>query len=237
MCATYQGRISIRQDSFFEGFGCKLNLIMRVVLRWCGKQPRFSIIETLAISEPTLRKILNNLILRMKNENLNLNKFGGSGCIVQIDETMLNFKCKSHRGRSTNNKTDAICITEVRDGHISKVWAQTIPNKQSATLIPIICDKVISGSTIYTDEFKSYISLAREGFVHKTICHKYMFVDSVNNVHTQAVESFNNCLKYEIKIRKGVLTEKRDFFLSEFVWKYNNRKNLVDNVFRLLKLN
>ncbi|KCZ77920.1 hypothetical protein H311_01063, partial [Anncaliia algerae PRA109] len=36
----------------------------------------------------------------------------GPGSIVQIDETMMNFKCKSHRGRSTLNKTDALVIIE-----------------------------------------------------------------------------------------------------------------------------
>ena len=33
---------------------------------------------------------------------------GGPGKIVQIDETMLNYKAKSHRGRSPSNKTDSV---------------------------------------------------------------------------------------------------------------------------------
>jgi hypothetical protein len=69
------------------------------------------------------------------------NKLGGPGCIVQIDETMLNYKCKSHRGRSPLNKTDSLEIVEVRN-HITRVFACIIPNKISSTLIPIIFDKL-----------------------------------------------------------------------------------------------
>ncbi|KCZ79579.1 hypothetical protein H312_03024, partial [Anncaliia algerae PRA339] len=38
-----------------------------------------------------------------------------------------NYKCKSHRGRSANNKTDAIYIIEFKEKVISKL----IPNKKS----------------------------------------------------------------------------------------------------------
>ncbi|KCZ79051.1 hypothetical protein H312_03560 [Anncaliia algerae PRA339] len=44
----------------------------------------------------------------MPGSNFESNKLGGPGFVVQIDETMLNFKCKSHRGRTANNKTDAL---------------------------------------------------------------------------------------------------------------------------------
>ena len=97
-------------------------------------------------------------------------KFGGYGNIVQIDETMLNYKCKSHRRRSSSNRTDALCIVEVRHG-IKRAYACIIPNKESATLIPIIQKYVYSGSVIWTDEHRSYGKL-KELFRHSTFCHK-----------------------------------------------------------------
>lgn len=41
-------------------------------------------------------------------------KLGGPGRIIQIDETMMNYKCKSHRGRSNDNKTDAIVLWKLK---------------------------------------------------------------------------------------------------------------------------
>ncbi|KCZ78086.1 hypothetical protein H311_00892 [Anncaliia algerae PRA109] len=63
-------------------------------------------------------------------------KFRGLGFTVQVNEIMLNFKCKFHRGISANNKSDALCIVEV-GSHITRAFATVIPNKEKATILPI----------------------------------------------------------------------------------------------------
>ncbi|KAG0426441.1 hypothetical protein DMUE_5966, partial [Dictyocoela muelleri] len=103
-----------------------------------------------------------------------------------------------------------------------RAFAKIIPNKLQTTLIPIICNQVISESTIHTDEHASYRSLASRGFIYGTVCHKYNFVNRETGVNTQAIESCNNCLKSEIKKRMGVLTVKRDMFLKEFCFIFNH---------------
>jgi hypothetical protein len=67
------------------------------------------------------------------------------------------------------------------------------------------------------------------------VCHKYEFVDRVTNVHTQAIESFHSCLKYEIKKRKGVRTCERQEFLKEFCFYFNNRENFAEIVMSMIK--
>ncbi|KCZ78483.1 hypothetical protein H311_00483, partial [Anncaliia algerae PRA109] len=74
---------------------------------------------------------------------------------VQVDETMLNFKCKGHRGHSPENRTDALVIVECTI-KIDRVFAKVIPNKEANTIVPIICENVAAGTTIFTDEHKSY---------------------------------------------------------------------------------
>ncbi|KAM0674369.1 hypothetical protein GVAV_001982 [Gurleya vavrai] len=71
-----------------------------------------------------------------------------------------------------------------------------------STLIPIIINHVEINNIIYTDEHASYSSLMLNCFFDETGCHKFNFVNPINSVHTQHVESFNNALKYEIKKRK-----------------------------------
>ncbi|KAM0677329.1 hypothetical protein COBT_004240, partial [Conglomerata obtusa] len=90
-------------------------------------------------------KIIKDLTNRMPNTNFSSNKLGGPGFIIQIDETMMNFKSKSHRGRSSTNKTDALCIIEYSD-RITRAFATVIANKKSETLIPIICTQVAPNS-------------------------------------------------------------------------------------------
>lgn len=225
---------SLTDGSFFSTIGKDIKKVLKVLLRWCDGNNIQTIITTIQISFPTVRKIFDLLFEKMEVDNNNQPKLGGLGTIVQVDETMMNYKCKSHRGRSPLNRTDALCIVECRP-FISKVWAQIIPDKSIITILPIICQRVLSNSIIHTDEHKSYQCLTRNGYIHKTVCHKYMFVNELNGVNTQAVESFNNVLKYEIKKRKGIRTCDRGKFLVEMVWKWNNKNKLWDAVLELIK--
>ncbi|KAG0433907.1 hypothetical protein DMUE_5367 [Dictyocoela muelleri] len=127
---------------------------------------------------------------------------------------MLNHKCNSHRGPSPDNRTDSLVIVETR-GKTIRMFARIIPDKKADTSLPIICEQVVPGSIVHTDEHRCYSRLTQNGFEHMTICHKYNFVNNINNVHTQHVESTNNLIKRPIKNRNGVLTNKRPQFLSE----------------------
>lgn len=234
-CSAYQKRISIRKNSFFEDFNCEIKTILKVLLRWSIKQSQVSILKSISISKPTFRKILGKLNILMQEANLKEKKLGGPGTIIQVDETMMNFKCKSHRGRNPENRTDALCIVECSP-HIIRVWAQTIADKRALTILPIIVDRVLPGSLIYTDEHRSYTSLSKIGFLHESVCHKYSFVNPENGVHTQHVEAFNNVIKCEIKKRMGIATFCREKFLTEIVWMWNNKKNLFAAVLNLIKI-
>ncbi|KCZ73838.1 hypothetical protein H311_05202, partial [Anncaliia algerae PRA109] len=118
-------------------------------------------------------------------------------------------------------KSDSLCIVEV-ETKIIRAYSTIIPDKKESTIVPIICSQVASNSRIWTDEHKSYSNLNSFNFVHHSVCHKYEFINSLNGVNTQAVESFNNCLKLEIKKRKGIKTENREVFLKEFLFLFNN---------------
>ncbi|KCZ80046.1 hypothetical protein H312_02564 [Anncaliia algerae PRA339] len=82
---------------------------------------------------------------------------------------MLNFKCKSYRGRSPENRTDALVIVECTD-KIDHVFAKVIPNKEANTIVPIICENVAAGTIIFTDEHKGYSSLVKmDIFIKKSV--------------------------------------------------------------------
>lgn len=235
-CMSYKKYFSVRESSFFSGFNISMQAIMLILLRYTARTPRYVIKRSSLLGDTTIKNILRKLNNLIPNTDFKDNKLGGIGKIVQVDETMLNFKCKSHRGRSSNNRTDALCIVEVNNS-ISKVFAQIIPNKEASTIIPIICGQVISGSTIWSDEHKSYARLGLKGYLHDTVCHKYEFVNKSNGINTQAIESFHNELKLEIKRRKGIHTTEREKFLKEFCYYFNNKNDFLSAIFNLIKIN
>jgi hypothetical protein len=72
---------------------------------------------------------------------------------------MLNYKCKSHRGRSAENKSEDLTIVEVVQGKITRVYARVIINKSISSIIPVVVERVVAGSLICTGEHKTYTAL------------------------------------------------------------------------------
>ena len=91
----------------------------------------------------------------------------GGGGPVEADETYVGGKVKG-RGRGyRGNKTILFGMLE-RDGD---VMLKVVPNVRKKTLQPIIKANIEKGSTIHTDELKSYSGLKKVGFEHETVDH------------------------------------------------------------------
>jgi hypothetical protein len=59
--------------------------------------------------------ILNLLVSKIPEPDFLKNKLGGPGCMVQIDENMLNYKCKSYQGRSAKNQNILCALLNLMD--------------------------------------------------------------------------------------------------------------------------
>ncbi|KCZ78675.1 hypothetical protein H311_00289, partial [Anncaliia algerae PRA109] len=68
-------------------------------VKYAVRQPQQSIKDSINLNNRTLERIIKKLLNCIPKTDFETCKLGGPGKIVQIDETMLNFKCKSHRGR------------------------------------------------------------------------------------------------------------------------------------------
>ena len=85
---------------------------------------------------------------------------GGNGGIVEADETYVGGKKQGgKRGRGAPGKTVVFGMLE-RDGD---VMTKVVPNVRKRTLQPIIKANVKKGSTVHTDELKSYTGLKKDG--------------------------------------------------------------------------
>ncbi|KCZ80384.1 hypothetical protein H312_02210 [Anncaliia algerae PRA339] len=97
----------------------------------------FKIKKSLDISGNTVGKIMNKLMLKIPEQDFRNNKLRCPGFIVRIDETMRNYKCKSHRGRSPKNKIDDLSIIKCSNG-ILRGFPCNIPKKDTHTILAII---------------------------------------------------------------------------------------------------
>lgn len=140
---------------------------------------------------------------------------------IEIDETYIGGRKHGGKGGRSwkENKTPVLGIVQ-RKGVIS---ARTIRNVKSTTILPIIKEKVLSFSMVYTDEFSSYNKLKNYHYIHHKVNHvaKEWARDGI---HTNTIEGFWSTLKrglsgvYHCVSRKYLQT-----YIDEYTFRYNHR--------------
>ena len=140
--------------------------------------------------------------------------------IVEADETYVGGRVKGKGRGYKSNKAVVFGMTE-RGGD---VMAKVVPNVRKWTLQPIIESNVASGSTVITDELRSYLSLWRAGYDHDTVNHsagEYVR----GSVHTNGIEGFWARLKLSIRGTHVHVSRKHlGKYVKEFEYRYNRRK-------------
>ena len=140
---------------------------------------------------------------------------------IEADETYVGGKRSGgKRGRGAPNKTVVFGMLE-REGDI---MANVVPNVKKRTLQPILHSNVEPGSTIHTDELRSYTGLGRRGFAHDTVNHSAKeYVRGT--VHVNGVEGFWARLKLSIRGTHVHVSGKHlQKYVKEFEYRYNRRK-------------
>jgi transposase len=159
------------------------------------------------------------------------------GASVEIDETYVGGKRKNRhatrgmRGRDNDEKTPVFGMVE-RGG---RVIACVTPDVKAATLYPIIEEKVLPSSIVYSDEYSVYDRLATpaNGYDHRRIKHAQK-IYVMGDVHTQTIEGFWSLIKRGIGgVYHSVSRKYLQTYLDEYSFRYNRRDqgNLIFNAF------
>ncbi|CAN5677508.1 IS1595 family transposase [soil metagenome] len=140
---------------------------------------------------------------------------GGFG-IVEADETFIG-------GRDKRGEDDKhIVLGAVERG--GEVQTEIVSDRREATMIPELKDMLVPGARIVTDEHRSYLGLAAEGYPHATVNHSAK--EYVRGpIHTNTIEAFWGLLKRGINgTYIHVSQQHLDKYLGEFEYRFNLRK-------------
>ena len=98
---------------------------------------------------------------------------------------------------------------------------ELVPRRDAATLLPIIQQHTLPGTTIWSDEWAAYNRVATLPGIagHGVVNHSLHFVDPATGVNTQSVESYWNRVKTKFKRMKGVSANQLALHLDEFMWR------------------
>jgi transposase len=143
---------------------------------------------------------------------------GGPGEVVEVDETYVGGKEKGQG--SMTNKTIVLGMME-RDGAVT---TRVVENVRRVTLWNEICQHVLPGSTIHTDELNSYKSICLRGYRHQTVNHREGRYVSDYRATVNSVEGFWSMLKRGIRGTHIHVSPKHlSKYLGEFEFRWNMR--------------
>lgn len=178
-----------------------------------------------AIRSGVNRKTINRIFYLIRRRLIVLcekeSMFSGE---IEIDESYFGARrVRGKRGRGARGKIPVIGLLK-RNG---TVYAKPIKNATRAQLMPIIKGRVLEGSTVHTDGWKSYDGLIFNGYKHKRVFHsKDEFVRGKS--HVNGIESFWSFTKRRLAKFNGV---KKKYFLlhlkeSEYRWNHKKTKDI-----------
>jgi transposase-like protein len=146
---------------------------------------------------------------------------GGAGETVQIDEALFGGKTEGKGRGYRANKTIVMGMLENGGNVVTKI----IPNQRRASIWPVICQNVLTGSTLHTDELNSYRSITLRGYRHETVSHARGEYVGRNGCTVNGVEGFWSHIKRGITGTYIHVSEKHLWkYLGEFEYRWNMRQ-------------
>ena len=167
--------------------------------------------RSIGVTYKTAWRMCKQIRILMQQEN---EKLAGT---LEMDETYIGGRHNMHNKFS--KKSPVFGIVE-RNG---RVKAEHVKSTGARVLLPIIQESVDMNSTINSDEWGAYRTLARRGYNHTTVNHSTLeYVRG--NVHTNTIEGFWSQLKRSIDGTYHAVSPKYlQSYLNQFCFYYNFR--------------
>lgn len=112
-----------------------------------------------------------------------MEKLGGPNVIVEIDESKFG-KRKYNRGKHVEGQW----VFGAYDRSTGRCLMVPVESRNSETLLPIIEQWILPGTTIISDCWKVYQCLGSRGYVHQMVNHSVTFKDPETGAHTNSIE-------------------------------------------------
>ncbi len=231
-CNGCKKQFTVKVGTIFEDSPIGLDKWMTAVWMICNCKNGISSYElhrNIGVTQKTAWFMLHRIREAMKSGSFD--KMGNEGGPVEVDETFVGGRVKNmHRskrpigpgftGIATGHSAKAI-VMGMLDRNTRHVRARVIPDVKRETLQNEILNGIEKKSTVYTDKYGGYRSLAQRDFVHEAVNHVEEYVRG--EVHTNGIENFWSLLKRGLKgTYVAVEPFHLDRYVAEQIFRFNN---------------
>lgn len=149
---------------------------------------------------------------------------------IEVDESYFGARrVRGKRGRGASGKTPVLGLHK----RGSRVYLSVVENCSKQVLMPILRGNILSESDVYTDGWKAYDGLVRDGYKHHRIYHhENEFARGKN--HVNGIESFWSFAKARLAKLHGIRRDRFLIHLKECEWRWNHRGQ---NIYQILLSN
>ncbi|XP_061191636.1 uncharacterized protein LOC133199826 [Saccostrea echinata] len=224
-------KVSVRVGSWFENHKLTLEKILLITYFWVYQVSELFVRHELEIACQTIVDWYNfarevcTCVLEKESE-----KIGGEGKVVEIDESKFG-KRKFHKGR----KVEGVWVFGGIERGSKKCFFTTMTDRSRETLLGIIKQNILPGTTIISDCWKAYDILDQEGFDHLKVNHSLHFVDPTTGAHTNTIESTWRALKKSLPV-SGTVKSLYDTYFSQYCIRKKYLKDSSDPFLKFLEL-
>ncbi|GFN76105.1 transposase, isxo2-like domain-containing protein [Plakobranchus ocellatus] len=230
---TCKKECSIREGSFFgEGTRLELRVIIDLLYHYAyGNATSKNLSRECGLAAEAIVN-WRNYVRDIFGEYFLLHpaRIGGQGHIVEIDESVFNRR-KAHVGRVL----DTQWVFGGIDVQTKEGFLVAVPQRDAATLLPILQTYVLPGTTVMSDMWAAYNTINNIGYRHLTVNHNLNFVDPISGATTNHVESMWCRAKLRNKKECGTTRSLLDSYMIEFMWRMRFGEDPFENLISCIR--
>ena len=174
--------------------------------------------EQFGISYPTAWLIMHKIRKAMHDRDTDYTLAG----IVEMDDTLIGSPTEGgKRGRGTEKTKVLAGLALTNSGHPLYLKMKVIDNLKSSTMADFAKQAISPGTTISTDQYRSFNKLNKEGFMHtSTKFNRKDNPDHLKWLHTV----ISNAKAFIGGTYHGLDSKHLQFYLDEYCYRFNRRK-------------
>lgn len=228
-CTDCRLPFTVTVGTVFERSKIPLNKWLLAVYLLCSSKKGMSshqLHRTLGVTYKTAWFMTHRI--RKAMETRSMEPMGGSGKIVEADETFWGTSAVGERnkrvGRNSGTAEKMKIVSLIERG--GKARSFQVPNVNAKTLGTILRGQIAKETHLMTDEARAYINVGREFEKHSTVKH-WVGEYVRGEAHVNTAESFFNILKRGLIGTYHHIGEQHlQKYVSEFDFRYNTRTKL-----------